>query len=635
METLQSRLNLKQVERDQKKVRSRSRAFSSFSLTPHNTQQEFARNVDMQISRMLRSAPKRPQHSVDVLKQMISELETIRSTTSMTLSSEKNVIREIRELKGQIRRHKEQDSFQDQISDMKKMKQKTLEYIVEIGKQISELEGALGRLEIRGKLFMMGVDVPIQFIVERDVTIRKEDVAFVVNALEDMEKRYSASIELDRQACRVRVAGTKEAVSLASEEIEKIASATIRRHSLANVKARVLSLNRHAFTEFAKQHDVMADIGSRHVMLRGPSDSVELVLKHIETLTSFVLTIELPKRNLVGIVIGKNGSTISDMEKRHHVVCNVTDSVAASLSIMGPKDQAEECAEEFRDLIRENTYIESRFDEIKLDSVLAREVRSSNMFRNAARQNKCYYTLKYDDVTDEPYVCLSVVSHSFTLSFSLSLSHTHTQTHVHLDSLDTHNTLRYVMIGGVPKAVEAGKEALQDTIEAWKKLNVKISLPTGCFSIVSGKSQFMTDLSDLAKPCNLNALYDTKEILLHGKEESQVQDALRKIKEKVEDLRFVRIKLSKSMAGCVIGRKGVKIKEITKKSEGARLTLNDNDEVEILGPSKSVEIAKGLVEEVVDSNFFDTINVRFPSPTFFFSRRATHTTQHRYPTMVS
>ena len=82
------------------------------------------------------------------------------------------------------------------------------------------------------------------------------------------------------------------------------------------------------------------------------------------------------------------------------------------------------------------------------------------------------------------------------------------------------------------------------------------------------------------------------------------------IEEKVQDLRCVRMKLNKSVISFVIGRKGVKIQEITEKSEGAQINLNDREsELEILGPSESVDIAKRLVDEVVELNFTDTVNV--------------------------
>ena len=139
---------------------------------------------------------------------MISDLETKRSTTSMSLSKEKDLIRDIRELKGKIRVHGEQDNLRLQIQQMKTTKQRAQDQVVEIGKQIVELEGALGRLEIRGKLFMMGVDIPIQLIMERTLGIRREDVSFVANLLEEMEKRHSVSLELDRDNNRVHVAGT-------------------------------------------------------------------------------------------------------------------------------------------------------------------------------------------------------------------------------------------------------------------------------------------------------------------------------------------------------------------------------------------------------------------------------------------
>ena len=147
---------------------------------------------------MLRSAPKRPSHSVEVLNEMISDLETKRSTTSMSLSKEKDLIRDIRELKGKIRVHGEQDNTSSDSAD-EDNETEAQDQVVEIGKQIVELEGALGRLEIRGKLFMMGVDIPIQLIMERDLNICKEDVVFVSNVLEEMEKRHSVSLELNRE----------------------------------------------------------------------------------------------------------------------------------------------------------------------------------------------------------------------------------------------------------------------------------------------------------------------------------------------------------------------------------------------------------------------------------------------------
>ena len=394
---------------------------------------------------------------------MISDLETKRSTTSMSLSKEKDLIRDIRELKGKIRVHGEQDNLRLQIQQMKTTKQRAQDQVVEIGKQIVELEGALGRLEIRGKLFMMGVDIPIQLIMERDLNIRKEDVVFVSNVLEEMEKRHSVSLELNRENARVHVAGTwcsiprflftsltnivttgtKEAVGFACAEIEKIASATIRKEPLLNTKARILSYNRDDFLNFAVQHEVVARIEARHVMLRGQKENVDIVLKHIETLTSNEITIELKSKSIVGVVIGKKGATILEMERKHGVVCNVTDNTIAQLDISGPKDKIEACAKEFRELIRENTYTEERFD-VEMSSFLAQDIRSSNMFRNVARKNKCYFTLKYDDNTDKPYV----------------------------------------LIGGVPKAIESGRDELKVTIKKWHRLNTRISVSEKCMPLM-------------------------------------------------------------------------------------------------------------------------------------------------------
>ena len=161
-----------------------------------------------------------------------------------------------------------------------------------------------------------------------------------------------------------------------------------------NTKARILSFNRDDFLNFAVQHEVVARIEARYVMLRGQKENVEIVLKHIETLTSNEITIELKSKSIVGVVIGKKGSTILEMERKYGVVCNVTDNTIAQLDIKGPKDKIEACAKEFRELIRENTYTEERFD-VEMSSFLAQDIRSSNMFRNVARKNKCYFTLKY------------------------------------------------------------------------------------------------------------------------------------------------------------------------------------------------------------------------------------------------
>ena len=210
-----------------------------------------------------------------------------------------------------------------------------------------------------------------------------------------------------------------------------------------NTKARILSFNRDDFLNFAVQHEVVARIEARYVMLRGQKENVEIVLKHIETLTSNEITIELKSKSIVGVVIGKKGATILEMERKHGVVCNVTDNTIAQLDITGPKDKIEACAKEFRELIRENTYTEERFD-VEMSSFLAQDIRSSNMFRNVARKNKCYFTLKYDDNTDKPYV----------------------------------------LIGGVPKAIESGRDELKVTIKKWHCLNTRVSVSEKFMSLM-------------------------------------------------------------------------------------------------------------------------------------------------------
>ena len=52
-----------------------------------------------------------------------------------------------------------------------------------------------------------------------------------------------------------------------------------------------------------------------YVMLRGQKENVDIVLKHIETLTSNEITIELKSKSIVGVVIGKKGADIGDGEK--------------------------------------------------------------------------------------------------------------------------------------------------------------------------------------------------------------------------------------------------------------------------------------------------------------------------------
>ena len=238
---------------------------------------------------------------------------------------------------------------------------------------------------------------------------------------------------------------------------------------LLNTKARILAHNRDDLLNFALQHDVMANIEARHVMLRGQSESVEIVLKHIEALTSNEIKIDLKTKGIVGIVIGKKGATILEMEKKHGVVCNVTDSPVTQLEILGPKDKIEMCAKEFRELIRENTYTEERFD-VEMDSFLAQDIRNSKMFRNVAKNNRCFFSLKYDDTTDQPYV----------------------------------------LIGGTPKNIQSGRDELKDTIKKWHCLNTRVRVSENCMSLVYGKSKFMDNLRSLVKPCNVLVSYVEK-----------------------------------------------------------------------------------------------------------------------------
>eukprot|EP00939_MAST-03C_sp_MAST-3C-sp1_P003864 g3864.t1 len=300
IETLQIRLQKKKIEKERK--------------------EEHVRNLGTQISSLLRSAPSRPSPSFRVVKEKMDSLERERTTVSMSLTREKNILKEIKRLSVTLRLHQQFEHAQEKANRIRSIQDDTNLAVRTIDKQIEELNKGLRKVLVRSELYARGIDVRVADIVERETRVRIEDLPYLAN-MESMESKFAVVMKLDKIRLHVRISGIGMNVGLAERSILQIVSTAMRSIDLSPARSKLLDLNLDKLSVEAEKRGVSIHIGPRTCWIRGKDEgiaSIEAMLNK-SYIEDERVRVDLKHSREIGIVVGRGGSRIRDLQTKHGV----------------------------------------------------------------------------------------------------------------------------------------------------------------------------------------------------------------------------------------------------------------------------------------------------------------------------
>ena len=174
-----------------------------------------------QLQRMIRTVPKKPRDSLEILDAKKLDLETKRTQTSLPLSEEKVILRQIDTVNRVKRQLCEYNKHQAEIKEKKSELDDLRASLQSASAAISELDAALSKVELAKRLSCAPSDLKSLVIdCPRDKLGRL--IGKNGATMRQIEERTGVQLDLDKQGCKIHLCGSDEALRKATREVESI-----------------------------------------------------------------------------------------------------------------------------------------------------------------------------------------------------------------------------------------------------------------------------------------------------------------------------------------------------------------------------------------------------------------------------
>jgi len=478
----------------------------------------------------------------------------------MSLTAEKNILKEIRGIKAEMKLHDTAAKYQAKIDIEKQVQVENRAQIAGLRKQIVELETGLKKLDVAEKIEKnSGTRVPVDQLVRKEVQVRREDGPYLKR--DELESRFPVVVELDGRFYKVRIYGAQADVDSCAATVEVIASAEIEKSDLTELEAKVVAKNMEAFQAITKMHLVNFTINRRQLTLRGTKEAISASLDGIKKLASGQKVIKL-ESNMVSTIIGKKGVTITGMESKFSVVCKVSEKLLAPmLTISGPAVQVAKCAADYMTLIEENRIHEI---EVEVDAQVVPYIfgKGGTRIRQMQVDSKA--------------------------------------------RIDVPRGGSVIKIKGTKSQAAAAKALVEAAASQWEKENMSMTITADQMHALASNRAVLDALRPEVPECKVNPVYRANELKLRGSEEDVT--AMRKVLDAwLAGLVIVKLKMHAEVTGKVIGSKGDVVNRIQKESKAA--VKVEDELVTISGSKEAVALAKAQVDEILKVNQIAEVSV--------------------------
>eukprot|EP00941_MAST-03F_sp_MAST-3F-sp1_P001779 g1779.t1 len=544
--------------------------------------EEMIRSLEAQVHSALRRAPRRPRESLAELQTNIEKLEWERSTSSNSLQAEKQLLRRIKDLEQRKRAHAEVDQFDLMVRELREQIDRARAKLPMMHTAIKELQDALRKFEVSRKIFATtGEKVQPSELTEVSVSIPPAELPTLRGRngenVERLEKQYHVVLDIDARNFVVNVVGSQIGVNAALFEIEAIASAIAISVPVTPNDVRVLLLQKAShLRNIENDFSVRCNLNrgaKAELIIRGLEEQCNLAKKRVEEISKGCCRIPLEQQRFVYAIIGRNGTTVNELQREHLVDIqllsvnangkNQADGKFKLCEIRGPEAQVAKAEVEVRKIIAANT--------VSVETV------SIEASRIPAVVGKGGFTIRKMEQS--------------------------TGCRVQVDRrLSKPDEGPVVKLTGTPSQLADGREAVKMAIEKWEKENTLISVTPIQLQALFGRND---QLKMVQKKLGDNVKFEVKWrenlVRLQGDENALVE-ARKVIQQILDVVRTETIKVHPDVLGTVIGKKGSQVTSMQKESGATIQVDKDKEEVQIIGTEETVAKALELVRTVLREN---------------------------------
>mmetsp|Transcript_50614 Transcript_50614/g.61045 ORF Transcript_50614/g.61045 Transcript_50614/m.61045 type:complete len:1310 (+) Transcript_50614:177-4106(+) len=314
-----------------------------------------------QLQRMFSKTPKKPRDTLTQMDDKIAKLEYDRTTHSLTLPAEKQILRQIDLIKRSKKTLKEYEIHEHAIQEKKNDISELRDNMRTINAAMAEIESALHKVKLAKRLGCTTselktcvVDCPadkIGHIIGKNGT-----------SLKLLEERTGVQVDVDKVGSKIHLQGSAAALEAAVKEVENITLAVEEQITLQSAVVDYLLSQRSAVLKKLEvaNPEVQFDLSRNSTILhlRGRPEFAVLAKKEVENLDVKTLSRNLSSKE-TGLVVGKGGATINKLISDHDVSINVLNEskgsdAGATVEITGPSANADAALAEVEEILYEN-----------------------------------------------------------------------------------------------------------------------------------------------------------------------------------------------------------------------------------------------------------------------------------------
>jgi polyribonucleotide nucleotidyltransferase len=526
---------------------------------------------------MLKAAPSRPRETLDQLEEKIQRLEFKRSTSTLSLKDEKQILNEISVIgkaKNEIRRY---NQFQIDIDKNRASQDSLREAMRQQIARISELREVVSKVTIAKK-----IGIPPSDVVVESIDVADKDVGNVVGKsganVKALEEAHGVSIEVGNKgtaSIQIKISGRPNDITKAKQEIlESIAGEDVSVVvTPATIKALLAQKGAHR-TRIESEFRVRITIEkeSNSIKFRGAKTCIDNAKSAIDDILDSGVFIEVDSK-IIPIVIGKGGETIKSIQEDCGVEIDIERTGAKSvLRLYGEEDNVIRAKATLEVFIEENSEHEEVYSHVNID--MARSLIGSKGS-----------IIKRLELESGAFININAKGDGEPKSDGPALT-----------------------VKGTREALIKARELIDAHLLIQSKENVKIDVSSTVMSYLRwnyAKIQSETGANiDIARVEGF--------IRVRGKEEN-VAAAVEKVNHLKTALTEIELMVHTTILGAIVGKAGANINRINTES-GAFIEIvknenGDQSKVVMIGFPVNVQAAKLSVQEIIDANFRKTVSI--------------------------
>lgn len=323
--------------------------------------QTIGKKLDEKLRVAFKNPPRRPNMAVDSIKQEIRAKELKQTTTSISNSEEKIILRDLQLLSEKLGQWEEFDKFQEWVEQTRKERNERFQKNKEYEQQIQQLNVALKKVKVATKLGVSAAD-----FVTIEVTVPEDRMGAVIGKqfanLRQIEQDCGVILDVDNKLNVVKITSTQANTLLAKESIENITLATNHSIGLHPDTVKVLMVQKSKnLHELEKRLQLKIDVNRAEGILtvNASPAKAKLLDKAIKELVAGKTDIQLPAE-IVPKLIGKKGETINQLMEDTGCLVDI-DKVTNSVRLCGTKESVAMAKKFVLDLVDEQSQRERDF----------------------------------------------------------------------------------------------------------------------------------------------------------------------------------------------------------------------------------------------------------------------------------